>query len=52
LVGTATALNDGQRLQAALRHRAVATLCLREASFETPVVAPAIAERYNLTPWK
>jgi DNA-binding CsgD family transcriptional regulator len=33
-----------------LRYRAVATLCLREASFETPVVAPAIAELYNLTP--
>jgi len=50
LIGTVMALNDGQRRRAALRYRAVATLCLRETSFETPVVAPAIAALYNLTP--
>ncbi len=49
LIGTVMALNEGQRRQAALRYRAVATLCLREVSFQAPVVAPAIAELYNLT---
>jgi DNA-binding CsgD family transcriptional regulator/PAS domain-containing protein len=50
LIGTVMALNNGQQRRAALRYRAVATLCLREASFEAPVVAPAIAELYKLTP--
>jgi DNA-binding CsgD family transcriptional regulator/PAS domain-containing protein len=50
LIGTVMGLNDGQQRRATLRYRAIATLCLREASFEAPVVAPAIAELYNLTP--
>jgi DNA-binding CsgD family transcriptional regulator len=50
LIGTVMALKDGARRQAALRYRAVAALCLREASIQAPVVAPAMAELYNLTP--
>ena len=50
LLGTVMPLNDGQRRQTALRYRAVAALCLREASFEAPIVVPAIAKLYNLTP--
>ncbi len=50
LIGTVMALKDGLRRKAALRYRAVAALCLREASIQAPVVAPAIAELYNLTP--
>jgi DNA-binding CsgD family transcriptional regulator len=50
LIGTVMALNHGQRRQAALRYRAVATLCLREVSFEAPVVTPAIAAIHRLTP--
>ena len=50
LFGTVMGLNDGQRRQAALRYRAIAALCLREASFEAPTVAPTLAKLYNLTP--
>jgi DNA-binding CsgD family transcriptional regulator len=49
-IGTVMALKDRARRQAALRYRVVAALCLREASIQAPVVAPAIAEQYNLTP--
>jgi DNA-binding CsgD family transcriptional regulator len=50
LIGTVMSLKDSVRRQAALHYRAVAALCLREASIRTPVVAPAIAELYKLTP--
>ncbi len=52
LIGAAMALKDGVRRQAALRYRTVAALCLREVSIQAPVVSPAIAELYNLTPRK
>lgn len=49
-MGTLMALKEGSPRWAGLGLRAVATLCLREASQEAPTVAPAIAELYELTP--
>ncbi len=49
LIGTLMALDKGERRQLALRHRAVAALCLRETSFAAPVPSPAVAELYGLT---
>lgn len=50
LFGTVMALSDGQRRQTAMHYRAVAALCLRETLIQAPVVAPAVARLYNLTP--